>query len=168
MITHFTSDWHLGHENIIGYASRPHASLADMEANLLDDYRALVKPEDVVCFVGDISFYSAEETWAIIDSLPGYKILVRGNHDGSIARCLRMGFDIVVDAMYLEIRGQKITVAHRPQDGRVRGAPYIIHGHTHCCLKSMHNEIHVGVDAWNFRPATMREIEELIVTSMSE
>jgi calcineurin-like phosphoesterase family protein len=38
----------------------------------------------------------------------------------------------------------------------------LIHGHTHSTEKLNGTQIHVGVDAWNYAPATLKEIEELV------
>ncbi len=50
-----------------------------------DEWNAAVKPEDTVLIPGDISWATyidkAEEDFAFISSLPGRKLLSRGNHD---------------------------------------------------------------------------------------
>lgn len=44
----FTSDPHFGHANIIKYSRRPFASPVDMDAHLIKNWNAVVKPDDVV------------------------------------------------------------------------------------------------------------------------
>jgi len=39
---------------------------------------------------------------------------------------------------------------------------YLIHGHTHSKVKFRDRQIHVGVDAWNFKPVSISEIESYI------
>jgi calcineurin-like phosphoesterase family protein len=43
-------------------------------------------------------------------------------------------------------------------DGR-----WLLHGHTHSKKKVNGNQIHVGVDAWKFRPVSIREICQIVV-----
>ena len=49
----FTSDFHLGHFNIIRYCKRPFADTREMNAAILERLNALVKPDDVLYFLGD-------------------------------------------------------------------------------------------------------------------
>jgi len=44
-----------------------------------------------------------------------------------------------------------------------RKGEVLIHGHTHLKRKLHENMIHVGVDAWDFRPVLYEEIEEMIL-----
>src|SRR5580658_1871636 len=49
----FTSDFHLGHRNIIRYCSRPFASVEEMDAAILANLNELVGANDVLYFLGD-------------------------------------------------------------------------------------------------------------------
>ena len=51
--TWFTSDFHLGHRNIIRYCSRPFASVEEMDAAILANLNKLVGADDVLYFLGD-------------------------------------------------------------------------------------------------------------------
>ena len=175
MITHFTSDMHYGHSNIIAHAERPFDDVDEMDRVLEERYRAVVRDSDVVLWVGDVSF--ADDVWtaALLKRLPGRKWLVRGNHDGTIAHCLKLGYEFVVDSMHLMIAGHKVTVSHYPPTGAnadVRYAErrppkpgpgeFVLHGHTHERARRVGRRIHVGVDAWDYAPVTMAEVEGLI------
>ncbi len=103
----------------------------------------------------------------IMDRLNGRKALVRGNHDPSPTKCLKMGFEFVCDRLWLDLDGVPALVCHYPpkgakdthRDNDVRywerrpdlqpGVVYV-HGHTHESGKTFKGErrIHVGVDAW--------------------
>ena len=60
-------------------------SWTDYERRLEENWRALVEPEDLVLIPGDISwamhFDDALPDLAWIDSLPGEKLIFKGNHD---------------------------------------------------------------------------------------
>ena len=47
-----TSDFHLGHFNIIRYCNRPFADTKEMNAAILERVNASVKPDDVLYFLG--------------------------------------------------------------------------------------------------------------------
>ena len=51
--TWFTSDFHLGHFNIIRYCNRPFADTREMDEVIVDRLNALVKPNDTLYFLGD-------------------------------------------------------------------------------------------------------------------
>ena len=52
---------------------------------IIKNWRALVAPEDTIVLGGDISWginlAEAKGDFALIDSLPGKKIILKGNHD---------------------------------------------------------------------------------------
>lgn len=179
MITHFYSDPHFGHRQIIGHAERPFASLDDMHSTFVDRYNEQVDGECVVVWVGDAFFMGWEAAREILDAMNGFKILVIGNHDGSKTKCGRIGFDAIVDEMEMRIGDRHVIVSHYPYAGsmrrhgdvdtryperrprRVKGQ-VLIHGHTHTTKRRIGNMIHVGVDAWDYRPASMAEVAPLV------
>lgn len=61
------------------------AGWANYTKRIAENWCALVKPEDIVLVVGDISWglkpEEAVEDLQFLDRLPGRKILLRGNHD---------------------------------------------------------------------------------------
>ena len=47
----FTSDIHFWHRNVIQYSGRPWTTVEEMNQGIIDNFNALVKPEDeVFCF----------------------------------------------------------------------------------------------------------------------
>lgn len=171
----FYGDPHFGHANIIEYAHRPFANVDAMDAELERRYAKYVEPDDIVLWCGDVSFRDAAWTRALLARLPGHKLLVRGNHDGTLAHCLAMGFDFVADFLHMQIAGHKVTVAHMPPAGATQDTRYaerrppkpgpgefVLHGHTHEAARLVGRRIHVGVDAWDFMPAPYDQVERLI------
>jgi calcineurin-like phosphoesterase family protein len=75
------SDLHLGHANVIKYCNRPFADVEAMNKALLHAWR-VTKPLDTVINLGNVSLKQNKEYLAkTIRNLPGYKILIMGNHD---------------------------------------------------------------------------------------
>lgn len=170
----FYGDPHFGHRNIVGLAGRPFADPAQMLTQMLHRYRERVRPRDTVCWLGDAFFGRVQDAQAVLSSLPGSKILVRGNHDGTVGRCLKMGFDMVVDRMHITVGGQRVMLCHFPPWGhhaddrfkerRPQLAPgeWLIHGHTHLPEKRRGRCINVCVEAWDYAPASLGDIASLI------
>lgn len=110
----FTSDTHFGHKNIIEYCQRPFKTVDEMNQVLIDNWNAVVKPEDTIYHLGDVAFLKQEAAYKIIQQLNGNKILIRGNHDKGAGAMNAMGFPEVHDKLQIEINGQKLWLSHYP------------------------------------------------------
>lgn len=164
----FTSDLHLGHENVIRYAKRPFANADEMDAALIANWKERVKPGDDVYIVGDFSFHKPARTKEILAELPGVKFLVRGNHDKGLKEGL--GFAWIKDMHTVKIddpqanRGtQRIVLCHyamRVWDMRHHGA-WHLYGHSHGNLKDdgTSKSFDIGVDGIaKFAPMSYEQV----------
>lgn len=89
----FTSDYHLGHANIIKYCNRPFKDLEQMNKMIIHNHNARVKPEDIVFFLGDFCFHNSEggkdgegvgeKADSYLEKLNGKFVFISGNHDKS-------------------------------------------------------------------------------------
>jgi len=181
-----TSDNHWLHTASFLLKDRPGATPAERDELMIANYRSVVFQEDTVYFLGDV-FLKTDFKIAksIMDRLPGTKHLVKGNHDSfTYTQYLRLGFISVVEECIIKVAGHRIRLSHFPRrpswwarfrkkDARSlrymdRRPPedglWILHGHTHSENKIdvARKSIHVGVDAWGFRPVSMSEIESLL------
>jgi len=181
MLHAFYSDPHFGHDNIRlpEYADRPFSSVEEMDEALVTNYNEVVGPTDTVLWCGDAFFRFSTTPQRIMPRLNGYKVLVLGNHDRSPRTMLRVGFDLVLREAFVQVANRVCRVSHYPYAGspgrgkavddrhakrrppRVKGE-VLIHGHTHSKRRIFENQIHVGVDSWDFRPATFGEVGELV------
>jgi len=183
----WTSDLHFGHVNIIKYTNRPFDDLDHMREMFIKNWNETVSPYDTVNIVGDFAMGRIEDTLPVAYRLNGEKILVMGNHDrpwkGSPQRQkdkwkseYEKYFWLQDGPVYDQIGEHLVLVSHFPyrsierhQDRYDEYAPvddgaWLIHGHTHLSNKIDRRlrQIHVGVDAWNYRPVSDEEILELI------
>jgi len=175
MIGYFYSDPHFGHRSIIDLCKRPFTDVEEMNEELIRMYNETVGPEDTVLFVGDVFFMPVPKCEEVMQRLNGRKLLVYGNHDRSPTTMAKMGFDVVAQEMYMSIADRRVRVNHYPywekrgDDNRgkefrphwVKGE-VLVHGHTHSPTRRIGNMIHVGVDAWDYRPAPMHRVRELV------
>lgn len=119
--TYVTSDTHF---DGLMYTEEP-----DYVNLILEKWRKKVKPSDTVIHVGDVMGGRFTKAWSQkIKMLPGYKILVRGNHDGSKKEKWLEAFDEVYDKTY--IRGN-VVYCHYPISAKEHGCQYNIYGHLH-------------------------------------
>ncbi len=182
MFSAFYSDPHFGHKAVIGYCSRPFDSLGDMHEQMVSRYNAVVGPDDWCLWLGDCLLYMGEhEARAMLARLNGYKGLVIGNHDRSKAWMTRIGFAFAVDQLQMDIAGRKVIACHYPYAGsrrrdgrgdtrfghlrprRLKGQ-VLLHGHTHSRKRIDGSMVHVGVDAWDYTPATHAQVSELVAS----
>lgn len=121
-----TTDWHLYSKEWNDH--HPHRSKANLE-RLTANFSSTIGEHDLLIHLGDICDPEAadyETMKKIISSIPGRKILVRGNHDTEKdPYYLGLGFDDVVDVLVIH----NMIFAHKP----IQVAPdeLNIHGHLH-------------------------------------
>ncbi len=182
---YFTADQHFGHANIIKYCDRPFADVAEMNRVMVELWNDIVRPTDEVWVLGDVAMGNRSETLRCVGGLHGRKILLPGNHDtcwrghrkgaGKRSLYLESGFERIVDEeVTLELAGLPVLLSHFPyrNDGpsdesyaRFRPADeggWLLHGHVHETWLKCERMINVGVDVWDFRPASADRIEDLI------
>lgn len=186
----FTSDHHFYHTNVIKYCDRPFSSVEEMNEILVKNWNDTVCPTDVVYCLGDFSmaFRSVE---LYTRRLNGTKYLVPGNHDFChsyhkkgrsdenrkrwIDKYEENGWIILPEQATLDIEGvATVNMCHHPyvvldsyDDKYAKWRPkddgrWLLCGHVHEKWKVVDKMINVGVDVWNYKPVSVKQIEEII------
>jgi calcineurin-like phosphoesterase family protein len=171
------SDTHFNHKNIIDYCRRPFINVLEMNTAMVTRWMGAVGPKDIIYHLGDVGYLEGNqalksdpaETRNIIQQLPGTKVLIRGNHDKNPEAMRRMGFDVVVEEMFIRCDGKVFRLIHKPQ--RLQGpCDYILHGHIHNTTPEERAEhehkgelvhippfnINMSVEMWNYTPVSLR------------
>ena len=121
-----TTDWHLYSKE--WNDQHPHRSKANLE-RLATNFNSTIGEHDMLIHLGDLCDPESadhETMKKIISSIPGRKILVRGNHDTEKdPYYIGLGFDDVVDVLVIH----NMIFTHKP----IQVAPdeLNIHGHLH-------------------------------------
>ena len=121
-----TTDWHLYSKE--WNDQHPHRSKANLE-RLATNFNSTIGEHDLLIHLGDLCDPESadyETMKKIISSIPGRKILVRGNHDTEKdPYYIGLGFDDVVDVLVIH----NMIFTHKP----IQVAPdeLNIHGHLH-------------------------------------
>jgi len=156
----FTSDLHIGHENIIKYTKRPYKTVEEMNYKLVKNWNEIVDVEDTVIHIGDFtSSYEKVNTQKWVDKLNGNIIFIKGNHD--------RGERFKIEDLMFIIGAKHVHCTHHPE---MAAHEYNLVGHVHEKWKTKIEKdkqnrkkymINVGVDVWNYRPITVKTINEL-------
>ncbi len=187
---HFTSDLHLGHRKAAEH--RGYDDVSEHDRAIVENWNAVVRPDDEVWVLGDLAMSSPTYALALIGTLPGRKRLILGNHDKphpmhrdahKHLRAYLEVFDSVAQSARRRVEGTEVLLSHFPYHrdrGPVRHTQWrlrdegrwLLHGHTHGSEQvTIHHysdhlvptrEIHVGVDAWDLTPVPLTTIARLI------
>lgn len=172
-----TSDYHLLHVNIIKLCTRLFANEYSMSEAIIKKHNIIVKKNDLVLHLGDLSFGvngREDQLKYYLKKLNGTKILIRGNHDEyDDSFYIKLGFSAVYD--YLEIGDYFIN--HYPLEFETVKSKYIktkereighifqkskctkiIHGHHHTHQFNDDIRYNVSSDLHDFYPVHIDKI----------
>lgn len=174
---YFTADTHFGHKNVAVH--RKFESVELMDAALINQWNAVVKPQDTVYHLGDFAF--GKDFRGYLGLLNGHIRLILGNHDelSKVSRCSFASVDSTRLVRYRfpdEEKRQYVWLshyAHRVWDRSHYGS-WHLYGHSHGKLPSLGLSMDVGVDArfsWkmpnedfhgSMRPWSLEEIKTIM------
>jgi calcineurin-like phosphoesterase family protein len=153
----FTSDTHFGDHRVLNLYPRPFATVAEMDAELIRRWNAVVGPEDTVWHLGDFA-RTDRRAAEVLAQLHGTKHLVAGNNDPAPEAA--HGWASVQPYAEIELQGRKLVLCHYPfrsWNGQHKGA-LNLHGHSHGRMKELARQFDVGVDVHDYRPVTLAQL----------
>lgn len=172
-----TSDQHFYHKNIISYCNRPFKDWCEMNTVMTEAWFDKVKKDDIVFHLGDVFCgcgvvgVSTEQAITFWNSLPGKKILIKGNHDERLVGKVPMfvdGGDEINKKDYLVVRwqGWDFYMCHRPlHDWKEMftwdNKKAMLYGHRHESLlpdSSSNSVYNVCVDVNDWAPVNSNRI----------
>ena len=156
------SDLHLHHDNIIRYCDRPFKAVGEMNDVIMGAWKGAVSPRDTMLCLGDVALAGASNAQHVttIRAMPGYKVLVRGNHDFTRrGRALETGFDRVEMALVIE-GDPRLILTHIPLDDVPAGSVNV-HGHVHNNEGQTGPYINVCVEQIGYCPISLDDVRRL-------
>lgn len=162
----FTSDFHLGHSNIIHYCNRPFKSLDEMNTTIIANHNQRVKSEDIVFYAGDFCFRNSAggkkgegeiyKSDHYINQLNGRFVFIKGNHDRNNS------LKTIIEKLVISYGGKRINIVHNPiHADSTYSINFVGHVHNNWIFRKLNDKsdmINVGVDVWGFKPVTFEEI----------
>ena len=136
MSSYFSSDYHLGHKNVIKYDNRPFKSIEEMNDEIIARHNEVVDVDDDFYFLDDFSFDRRRtEEW--LQRLNGNKYFIRGNHDGDDTIKLYQKYGTYLGELAeVTVGGQRIVLCHYAMlvwNKSHRGV-WHLYGHSHQSL----------------------------------
>jgi calcineurin-like phosphoesterase family protein len=165
MLTYFSSDWHLGHANIIKYDKRPFKDTEEMNRTIIQNYNSIVKLEDEFYFLGDFCMGDRSKAESYFQQLiPNKKFFIAGNHDGRETVELYKKYGTYLGKMAeIRVEGQGITLNHYCMKvwNKSHHGNFHLYGHSHGSLPDDPNALSfdVGVNCWDYKPISFEEVK---------
>jgi calcineurin-like phosphoesterase family protein len=184
----FTSDFHIGHANVIKFDGRPFSDLNEMHERLIQNWNSVVSDDDIVFYLGDLSHRCHPETvkW-FVNQLKGKIHFIMGNHDRyrDISRLNRFeriyGDDTTLGGATINVKDsdvnrgyQSIVMCHYSvlSWNKAHYGAWQIHGHSHQSLtKNPEMEwfykrkvIDAGCNGWDYTPISYTQLKDVMKT----
>lgn len=180
----FSSDWHLGHINIVGHSIsnwkdgyRDFDTLHEMNKTITTTINKYVDAMDTLYYLGDFAFGGHTKIPSYRDQINCQNIhFIRGNHDQHIDKYSDK-FLSINDVLTIidKPSGRPIFMshyAHRVWLGSHKGAIHL-YGHSHGSIPDYGKSMDVGIDAVHkltgeYRPLSIEEIISIMNKRNSE
>lgn len=178
----FISDTHFCSENIIKYCNRPFASADEMNKKLIENWNAVVSPEDTVYHLGDFVMHESENIPPILEQLNGHIVLIRGNHDTKRKLSVIAQYPDKVevkDIAYLPYKGLYFVMCHFPMTNtdfldmvvQDNSEVTIVHGHVHDktpLFTPTTHSFNVSCDVTDFAPVPINKMWKMVKAHFEE
>lgn len=176
----FTSDAHLFHDNIRRFCGRPYYDIEDMNSSLINNWNSVCDKNSVVYFLGDFALKCSHiQVQKILSQLNFHTLyFIKGNHEKAFSSWYNQyvqnkytlsGRVMLLPPLYeTKIEDKHVVMCHYPLDSwnKQRYGSYMLSGHCHGNNKRTNpatsdaNMVDVGVDCWDYKPASWQQIKE--------
>lgn len=164
MVVYFSSDWHLGHTNIIKYDKRPFKDVEHMNSSIINNYNSIVTPNDEFYFLGDFCMGDRKKIDSYMEQLNGKKFFIKGNHDnGNTIKAYKKYGTYLGNMAEIKVGTQSIILCHYAMKmwNRCHHGTYHLYGHSHGSLPDDPNSLSFdcGINSWDYKPISFEEVE---------
>lgn len=163
-----TSDWHLGHKNIIHLSNRPFKTIEQHDEFIVRRFNELVQPDDIVWILGDISFNQSYKNYAdLFSRLNGKISVVLGNHDNRqhLLKCKQDGLiQDVRESKILNVGDKTIHLTHYPlrEWHKFYKGGLHAYGHCHGNIPDYGKSTDVSLECWEYEPVEVQEFIQYV------
>lgn len=176
----FCSDLHENHANVIKYDGRPFKDVSHMNAELVRRWNNKVGVDDIVFYLGDLSFRKdIEQIKTFVNQLNGKIHFIMGNHDDDRIISKLNRFESISDYVQLSVldkdnprKYQDIMLFHYAilSWDKAHHGSFHLHGHSHGSLmkNSEYNwyykkkVLDVGCNMHDYAPISYQELKNIM------
>lgn len=164
---YFSSDFHFGHDREFIYKDRGFASISEHDETIIDNINKVVKPRDIIYFMGDFAWDKPNDYFKKINC--NHWNIINGNHDKELKTQLTKSNILSFNYGFIDIKlnHQKITLCHYPMISwnSSHWNSWNLYGHLHSrAIPLAGKNINVSLDCWNNFPVSFDEIKEKMET----
>ncbi len=172
----FTADIHLLHPKIVDICNRP-TTIEEHDAWIISRINSVVGKHDYFYILGDVSMGNREKTEKLLAKINGHKILIQGNHDGSILSSTMFKESVQIKDFTFNSPNYPnvhLVLCHYPMRtwNRVMYGSGMLFGHVHgrfrpnlfrrllywLRIKKQPKSFDVGVDANDYLPLNLEQV----------
>ena len=156
----FIGDTHFDHKNIIRYCKRPFKTEEEMNDVLKNNWNNLIKSNDIVFFLGDMSYGRGSmgaDYW--LKKLNGNIFFIRGNHERLKKKSQ------VYDELIINYENEKFFLTHDAKNIPKNWSGWSICGHhhnnkpvEHPLINKKTKQFNVSVELINYKPIEFNEL----------
>lgn len=165
---YFSSDYHLGHANVIKFDNRPFKDVWEMDEAIIANHNSVVNKGDDFYFLGDISF-NKRKTEEYLSRLNGNLYFIKGNHDKSDTIKLYKQYGTYLGQLdEIVVQGQEISLCHYSMlvwNKSHRGAWHLF-GHSHHSLpdnpNSMSFDVGINGKGYGYKPLSFDQVKAIM------
>lgn len=177
-----TSDFHLGHNQLFIYEPRGYKSIEEHDNKIIENWNNTINEDDTVYILGDLMLGDNELGMKRLQSMPGRKLIILGNHDTDRRKELYSSLDNITVLGYawmIKEFGLTFYLSHYPTitspcdiDKPLKTRVINLCGHTH--TQDRWNDwdkgliYHCELDAHNCFPIPLEQIVQEIKNKRSE
>ena len=154
MAYYFIADTHFGHEDALAFDDRPFRTIEEHDRVLTEKWNDAVGMDDEVFILGDISWFGATKSIAIVKSLNGIKHLIVGNHDRKLLRNREF------QSLFAEITDYKELVLPEGKGIVLSHYPIPCFNHHYYGWYHLYGHVHISFE-WNMMKRVKYEMEAL-------
>lgn len=163
-----TSDTHFGHDRGFIYEPRGFTSIEEADEKVIENWNAVVGPDDIVYHLGDVMLGDNEHGMECLKRLNGQIKIIRGNHDTNVRWELYKTLPNVELLGWVEVikyNKYQFYLSHHPtftsnleKEPHLRAHLINLYGHTHQREKFYQGipfMFHCGLDSNNNTPVLL-------------
>ena len=177
MKTYFSSDWHLGHANVIKYDKRPFKDVDEMDEVILSNVTGQLKKGDTLYFLGDFALTRSPNTMEghmkALALTEANLFFIKGNHDkrDTIKLYQRYGTYLGEQKkIKFLVKGveQEVVLNHYAMTvwDKSHHGVWHLYGHSHHTLPDLQESLSfdVGINGWKYMLISEDEVWQKMQT----